>query len=222
MTGRSLADVSLPQVGAGIPSDLLERRPDLRAAASDLKAANFDVATARAARLPSFSLTAQGGSSSNLISELLSPGTFFWSLGGSAAPAIGVSLDTSYQERGAKANYRAVLETYHQTVLSALRDTENALTAVSENSRQYVLAQEAYEQAEYAYKLAELRYRAGAEPFQTMLAAQNSVFQTQESLVQSGLTRFTAVIGLTQALGGGWDGATPEPPPMALLEAPLE
>ena len=115
-----------------------------------------------------------------------------------------------------------MLETYHQTVLSALRDTENALPAVSENSRQYVLAQEAYEQAEYAYKLAELRYRAGAEPFQTMLTAQNSVFQTQESLVQSGLTRFTAVIGLTQALGGGWDGATPEPPPMALLEAPLE
>lgn len=222
VAGRSLADVSLPQVGAGIPSDLLERRPDLRAAESDLKAANFDVATAKAARLPSFSLTAQGGSSSNLISELLSPGTFFWSLGGSAAQTLFAGGRLYNQERGAKANYRAVLETYHQTVLSALRDTENALTAVSENSRQYVLAQEAYEQAEYAYKLAELRYRAGAEPFQTMLTAQNSVFQTQESLVQSGLTRFTAVIGLTQALGGGWDGATPEPPPMALLEAPLE
>lgn len=222
VAGRSLVDVSLPQVGAGIPSDLLERRPDLRAAESDLKAANFDVATAKAARLPSFSLTAQGGSSSNLISELLSPGTFFWSLGGSAAQTLFAGGRLYNQERGAKANYRAVLESYRQTVLNALRDTENALTAVSENSRQYVLAQEAYEQAEYAYKLAELRYRAGAEPFQTMLTAQNSVFQTQESLVQSGLTRFTAVIGLTQALGGGWDGATPEPPPMALLEAPLE
>lgn len=222
IAGRTLADVRLPAVGAGIPSDLLVRRPDLRAADSDLKAANFDVATAKAARLPSFSLTAQGGSSSNLISELLSPGTFFWSLGGSAAQSLFAGGRLMNQERGARANYRAVLETYRQTALNALRDTENALTAVNENGRQYALAQEAYAQAEYAYKLAEMRYRAGAEPFQTMLTAQNSLFQTQESLVQSGLTRFTAVIGLTQALGGGWDGVTPEPPPMALLNAPLE
>ena len=222
IAGRSLAEVRLPEVGAGIPSDLLVRRPDLRAAESNLKAANFDVATAKAARLPSFALTAQGGSSSNLISELLNPGTLFWSLGGSAAQTVFAGGRLYNQERGARANYRAVLETYRQAVLNALRDTENALTAVDENGRQYTLAQEAYEQAEYAYKLAELRYRAGAEPFQTMLTAQNSVFQTQESLVQTGLTRFTAVIGLTQALGGGWDGVTPEPPPMALLYAPLE
>ena len=222
VAGRTLGEVRLPAVGVGIPSDLLARRPDLRAAESDLKAANFDVATAKAARLPSFSLTAQGGSSSNLISELLSPGTFFWSLGGSAAQTLFAGGRLYNQERGAKANYRAVLEAYRQTALNALRDTENALVAVGENGLQYALAQEAYAQAEYAYKLAEMRYRAGAESFQTMLTAQNSVFQTQESLVQTGLTRFTAVIGLTQALGGGWDGATPEPPPMALLETPLE
>ena len=222
VTGRSLADVKVPDVGAGIPSDLLERRPDLRSAEASLKAANFDVAASKAARLPSFSLTAQGGSSSNLISELLSPGTFFWSLGGSAAETLFAGGRLYNQERGAKANYRALLETYRQSVLNALRDTENALTAVSENGRQYALAQEAYAQAEYAYKLAELRYRAGAEPFQTMLTAQNNVFQTQESLVQSGLTRFTAVIGLTQALGGGWDGVTPQAPPMALLDTPVE
>lgn len=222
ITGRTLADVKLPEVGARIPSELLERRPDLRSAEANLKAANFDLAAAKAARLPSFSLTAQGGSSSNLISELLSPGTFFWSLGGSAAQTLFAGGRLYNQERGAKANYRVLLETYRQSVLNALRDTENALTAVSENGRQYTLAQEAYAQAEYAYKLADLRYRAGAEPFQTMLTAQNSVFQTQESLVQSGLTRFTAVIGLTQALGGGWDGVTPEAPPMALLNTPTE
>lgn len=222
IAGRSLADIQLPEVGAGIPSDLLARRPDLRTAEANLKAANFDVAASKAARLPSFSLTAQGGSSSNLISELLSPGTLFWSMGGSAAQTLFAGGRLYNQERGAKANYRALLETYRQSALNALRDTENALTAVSENGRQYTLAQEAYTQAEYAYKLAELRYRAGAEPFQTMLTAQNSVFQTQESLVQTGLTRFTAVIGLTQALGGGWDGVTPEAPPMALLNLPVE
>jgi multidrug efflux system outer membrane protein len=221
VTGRSLADVRLPQVGAGIPSELLVRRPDLRAAESDLEGANFDVATAKAARLPSFSLTAQGGSSSGAIGQLLSSGTLFYTLGASAAQSVFAGGRLYNQERGAKANYRAVLETYRQSVLNALRDTENALTAVNENGRQYTLAQEAYQQAEYAYKLAELRYRAGAEPFQTMLTAQNSVFQTQESLVQSGLTRFTAVIGLTQALGGGWDGVTPEAPSMALIDAPL-
>lgn len=222
VAGRTLADVTLPEVGAGIPSDLLVRRPDLRAAESDLKAANLDVATAKAARLPSFSLTAQGGSSSSVFSDLLSAGTLFYSLGASASQTLFAGGRLYNQERGAKAAYRAVLETYRQAVLNALRDIENALVAVGENSRQYVLAQEAYQQAEYAYKLAELRYRAGAEPFQTMLTAQNSVFQTQESLVQTGLARFTAVIGLTQALGGGWDGVTPEPPSMALISAPLE
>lgn len=219
---RRLADVTLPRVGAGIPSELLTRRPDLRSAEADLNAANFDLAAAKAARLPSFSLTAQGGSSSNMVSELLSAGTLFYSLGASASQTLFNGGRLTNQERGARASYRAALETYRQAVLNALRDTENALVAVSENGHQYALAQEAYDQAEYAYKLAEMRYRAGAESFQTMLTAQNSVFQTQDSLVQAGLTQYSAVIGLTQALGGGWDGVTPEPPPLAMLEAPLE
>lgn len=222
ITGQSLSDIALPEVVAGLPSDLLRRRPDLRAAEADLKAANLELAAAEAARLPSFSLTAQGGSSSNMISQLLSPGTLFYSVGASAAQTLFAGGRLYNQERGARANYRAVLETYRQSILNALRDTENALTAVSENGRQYTLALEAYDQAEYAYSLAELRYRAGAESFQTMLTAQNSVFQTQESLVQTGLARFTSVITLTQALGGGWDGETPEPPAMALISAPLE
>ena len=101
-------------------------------------------------------------------------------------------------------------ETYQQNVLSAFRDVEDALTATTQNAIQFGFAQEAYVQSAEAYRLAELRYRAGTVNFQTVLNAQTTVIQSQEALIQSSLARMTAVIALSKALGGGWDGATPQ------------
>lgn len=218
---QSLADVSLPQVGAGIPSALLVRRPDLRRAESDLKAANFDVASARAARFPAINLTGQGGSTSSALDTLFSSGTFFYSVAASAAETVFAGGRLQGQEQLARGRYREVLENYRQAVLSAFSDVENALTAVRENNLAYTYAREAYDQAETAYRLADLRYRTGIVDFQTVLNAQNTAFQAQESMVQSELTRFSAVVSLTQALGGGWDGMTPEPPPLSRVSDPV-
>ena len=218
---RALNEVALPVVAAGIPSAMLTRRPDVRRAESDLKAANFDVAAARAARLPSISLTAAGGSSSNALANLFSTGTFFYNFAGSAAETIFAGGRLQGQEQGARARYREVAANYQLAVISAFSDVEDALAAVEQTGKQYDLAREASTQADLAYRLAELRYRAGTVDFQTVLNAQNSAFQSQESLVQNRLARFTAVIGLATALGGGWDGAVPDAPPLKTVYDPL-
>jgi outer membrane protein, multidrug efflux system len=217
----SLSDLSLPVVEAGIPSTLMVRRPDLRSAEASLKAANFDVAAARAARFPSISLTASGGTSSGALESLFTTGTFLYSLAGSASQSIFDAGRLKAQEQGSRASYLQVAANYQKAVISAFSDVENALAAVNHNDQQYRLIQEAATQADLAYRLAELRYRAGAIDFQTVLNAQNSAFSSQESLVQSRLSRFTAVISLTAALGGGWGDTIPEAPPMSLVLNPL-
>ncbi len=219
--GRALTELSLPVIASGIPSTLLMRRPDLRSAESGLRAANFDVAGARAARFPSIQLTASGGSSSGALADLFATGTFFYTLGASASETIFAGGRLLAQEQGARARYLELSEDYQQSVIAAFRDVENALEAVSQNGQQYDLAREASTQADLAYRLAQLRYRTGSADFQTVLNAQNSAFSAQESVVQGELSRFSAVVSLTLALGGGWDGATPDKPSMDAVYQPL-
>ncbi len=219
--GRSLSDLALPVIAAGIPSTLLERRPDLRQAQANLKAANLDVAVAQAARLPGIQLTASGGTASAALSDLFSTGTFAYSFGGSVAQTIFAGGRLLAQEQGTRARYGEAALTYEKAVISAFSDVENALTAVTENGLQYDLAVEASTQSDLAYRLAELRYRNGVVDFQTVLNAQNAAFSSQESLVQNKLSRFSAVIGLTLALGGGWDGTLVDAPSMQAVYDPL-
>jgi NodT family efflux transporter outer membrane factor (OMF) lipoprotein len=219
--GRTLADLQLPTIASGIPAELLDRRPDLRSAESNLRANGFDVAAARAARLPSLQLTASGGTASAALSGLFNSGTFFTNIGASLAAPLFQGGRLQAQEQAVRARRMELVETYQQSVISAFRDVEDALAAATQNAVQYGFAEEAYRQAVEAYRLAELRYRNGVVNFQTVLNAQTSVLQTQEALVSSGLARLTAVVTLTKALGGGWDGATPQRLSLAENLAPL-
>ncbi len=221
ITARSLSDLALPVVAAGIPSTVLVRRPDLRQAEASLQAANLDVKVARASRLPGISLTANGGTASAALAGLFETGTFAYSFGGSIAQTLFAGGRLLAQEQGARARYREVAANYERAIINAFSDVEGALAAVSEYGQQYDLAVEAATQADLAYRLAELRYRSGAVDFQTVLNAQNSAFSSQEGLVQNRLARFNAVIGLTLALGGGWDGTLADAPPMSGVYAPL-
>jgi outer membrane protein, multidrug efflux system len=221
VAGKALSDAALPPIAAGIPSTLLLRRPDLRSAEAGLRAANFDVAAARAARLPSIQLTASGGSASTALASLFANGTFLYSAAGSAAETLFAGGRLLAEERGARARYIELAETYQQDVISAFSDVENALAAVDFDGQQYNYAKEASVQADLAYHLADARYRTGTVDFQTVLNAQNTAFQAQETMVQNQLARFSAVISLTQALGGGWDGVTPETPPLSTVSNPL-
>lgn len=203
---RSLDELQVPEVIAGLPSELLQRRPDIRRAEADLRAANFDVGAARAARFPSIQLTASAGVVSATLSNLLSPGSFLTSIvAGLTAPIFeGGRLEA--QEDAARARYRELIANYSKSVLEAFRDTENALSGADLYNRQYGLTVEALEQANRAYQLAETRYRVGAVDFITVLDAQRAVFQASDAVAQANLARLSALVDLYAALGGGWNG----------------
>lgn len=209
--GNSLSALDLPPVTAGLPSELLLRRPDLRKAESDLRAANFDIGAARAARFPSLDLTARAGTQSGATGTLFEPSTMIYSIAASLTAPIFQGGKLEGQEELTRAQSQELAETYRGAILSAFRDTEDALGATVNTGRQYGFATEAFEQANDAYRIVEARYRAGTVGFLDLLDAQRSVFSANDSMVQAGLSRFTASVDLYKALGGGWDGSTVAP-----------
>ncbi|HYD65853.1 efflux transporter outer membrane subunit [Azospirillum sp.] len=212
---RSLDELTLAPVTAGLPSELLTRRPDVRAAEADLRAAAADRAAARAARFPSLSLTARGGVQSAALGDLLNPASVLYNAAASLAAPLFEGGRLEAQEDQAAARAREVAQAYHATVLTALRDTEDALSATTNTEGQRRFAREAQEQAAEALRIVNARFRTGTVPFLNVLDAQRTVFQANDAVVQATLARFNAQVSLYKALGGGWDGRVPEvsPPP---------
>ncbi len=204
----SLDNLQVPAIVSGLPSELLQRRPDIRRAEADLRAANFDVGSARAARFPSIQLTGSGDTSSNVLSNLLTPQSYLTTLAAGLTVPIFEGGRLQAQQEAAQARFRVLAANYSKAVLSAFRDTENALSAVGLYGRQYQLARQALDEANRAYQLAEARYRAGAVDFISVLDAQRSVFQATDAVAQANLARLSALVDLYEALGGGWDGTT--------------
>lgn len=203
----SLNAATLPPVVAGLPSELLLRRPDLRKAEADLAAANFDIGAARAARFPSLDLTLRAGTQSSTTGMLLDPATMVYAMAASLTAPIFEGGRLEGQEDLSRARNAELIETYCGAILTAFRDTEDALSATAITAQQYAFAQEAFDQAREAYRIVESRFRAGTVDFINLLDAQRSVFAASDTLVQAYLSRFTAIIDLYQALGGGWDGS---------------
>jgi outer membrane protein, multidrug efflux system len=204
----TVSAVLVPRIAPGIPAALLVRRPDLASAEAQLAAANANVAAARAALLPSISLTGSAGLASNVLLNFLSAPT--------AAVAIGASLLQPIFDGGrlraqvdlAASRERELIENYRRFILAALADVESALAAGSRSVDQEVLQRQVLVQARLALKLAEVRYRGGADDLLTVLDAQRTLFQAEDQLAQIRLARLQASVGLFKALGGGWK--TPE------------
>lgn len=203
---RSLDELDLLPVTAGLPSELLLRRPDLKRVETDLRAAERDTQSARAQRFPIINLTGDGGFASRALGDLLTSGSWLYSLAASITAPIFQGGRLEAQEDFNAALYRELAEAYQQAVLLAFQDVQNALDAADQSRREYELRREAFAQAREAYRLAEIRYRAGTMTFLTVLQAQQSVFQAADSVLQSQLARFTAAVDLYTALGGGWPG----------------
>jgi NodT family efflux transporter outer membrane factor (OMF) lipoprotein len=206
--GSTLSALTLPPVTAGLPSELLLRRPDLRKAEADLRAANFDIGAARAARFPSLDLTGRIGTQSAASSTLFDPATNIYSMAAALTAPIFQGGRLEGGEELSRATKDELVETYRAAILSAFRDTEDALGATVNTGRQYAFASEAYNEANDAYRIVESRYRAGTVGFLDLLDAQRSVFSANDTMVQAGLSRFSANVSLYKALGGGWDGST--------------
>jgi NodT family efflux transporter outer membrane factor (OMF) lipoprotein len=200
---ESFAQLNIPVIAAGLPSELLLRRPDLARSEAQLSAADADLAAARAALLPSISLSASAGVASTALVSLSNPVT---TLGVSAS--IVQSLFDGGRRRAqvavSESRRRELVENYRKAILTALKEVDDALGNADRNTRQEQTQQQIVDQSRRALHLAELRYREGADELLSVLDAQRTLFQAQDTLAQLRLARLTAALDLYKVLGGGW------------------
>ncbi len=194
-------------VPAGVPSTLLQRRPDIAQAERNVAAANALIGVQVAAYFPSLSLTGSGDFASNQLGQLFNASSFFYSVGASAAETL---LDFGAR-RGRVAQARAAFDqsvaTYRQTVLTAFGQVENILAAERVFAREQALRQAASADATAAEVIARNEYNAGQVDFTTVIVAQTNALNARTSELQIEASRLAAEIDLITALGGGWRGS---------------
>ena len=208
----TLTALSLPLVTAGLPSELLARRPDVASAEAQLIAANFDIKVARAAFFPSIQLTGQGGFSGAALNALFFPGGTIASLSAGLTQPIFDAGTLRGQLEQAKGRYDELLADYRKAVVQALTDVEDALTAWRYTTEQEALEAQAVATAQRAADIARAQLIAGTVDITTVLQAETTLFNDQDILAQVRLTRFQALLNLYKALGGGWT-ESPRPIP---------
>ena len=197
--------VAPPPIPVGVPSQLLERRPDIAAAERTMAAANATIGIAYAAYYPNLTLSASAGFESSSISQWLAWPSRFWSIGSSTSETIfdgGLRRATVQQY---VATYNADLASYRQTVLAAFQQVEDALAEVRILSNQIQQQQEAVNSAQTYLKLEQGRYETGIDPFLYVLIAQTTLLADQQILISLQVQQMTSAVALVEALGGGWD-----------------
>ena len=194
-----------PPIPVGLPSELLERRPDVAAAERTMAEANAQIGIAYAAYYPNLTLTGEFGFESSAISQWLSWPSRFWSIGASIPETIfdaGLRRATVQQY---VATYNADLASYRQTVLSAFQQVEDSLAEVRILSKEIQQEQQAVESAQTYLKLEQARYDTGVDPYVDVLIAQTTLLADQQTLNNLQVQQMTSAVALVEALGGGWD-----------------
>jgi multidrug efflux system outer membrane protein len=201
----------LPVVGAGLPSELLLRRPDVAEAEANLAAAHANLDAARAAFLPQIVLTGNGGFASTAISALLHGPSFAYDFAANLLQTVFDGGKLIGQKNLSQATERELIASYQRAVLNAYADVENALGQVTNNSKAENHLKREVEAAREAFTIAQLQYRQGTTDLLAVLQAQQTLFSAEDQLAQSTLARMQAVVHLFEALGGGWMGHPHEP-----------
>jgi NodT family efflux transporter outer membrane factor (OMF) lipoprotein len=197
-----LAGIPVPQPRPNLPSSLLDTRPDIRSIEARLQAANYSVGAARAAFFPSIVLTADGGLSSSSLSHFLtSP---FTSVAASLAAPIFDGGALRGQLHASQAVVAKNVADYRQTVVTALQDVEDSLSAAAQQQQVEIADQAAADAARKAAMLADAQYRSGTIDFLTVLDTQRTLYQVEDTLVQTRLARLQASVSLFRAFGGGF------------------
>jgi outer membrane protein, multidrug efflux system len=213
--GGTLEKLRLPAVPAGLPSELLERRPDIRLGEQQLIAANARIGVAKAAYFPSISLTGFLGTASSELSNLFTAGSQTWAYGGSLLQPLFTGGTLAGRLAVSEAQQKQALYAYQQAIQTAFGEVENSLVDQAK-TRVQVAAQGRQVEALGRYaQLARLRYENGYTSYLEVLDAERSLFQAQLELAQTQGQLHFALISLYKALGGGWvdiaDGLTPVP-----------
>jgi NodT family efflux transporter outer membrane factor (OMF) lipoprotein len=194
----------VPVIPAGVPSTLLQRRPDIASAERAVAAANAQIGIARSAYFPSFGLNASISSSASRVADLFNASHTLWSLGLSVAQvvfdagAIGARVDA------ARAAHEAAVARYRQTVLASFQSVEDQLSAATGLAQQEVLRREASLAADKTEQQFLNRYRSAQIGYTDVVTAQAAALSARRAVLQVQLNRQTAAVQLIQALGGGW------------------
>ncbi|MDX2027642.1 MAG: efflux transporter outer membrane subunit [Alphaproteobacteria bacterium] len=200
-----LSSLKLPEtLPVTLPSQLVEQRPDIRAAEANLHAASAAIGVAIANRLPQITLSASIGTEANDLSRLFSSGSGIWSLGGGVAQKLFDAGTLAHRQGSAEAQYDVAAAQYRKVVLAAFQDVADTLRALQADAVALRAQTEAAQAASENLRLAEEQYKMGAISYLALLDAQQAEQQTQIALVQARALRFADTAALFQALGGGW------------------
>jgi outer membrane protein, multidrug efflux system len=202
--GGSLRQIAVPRVTPGLPSEILYQRPDVREAEAQLAASNFSVESARAAFFPQIQLTGTGGSQSAALANLLTPGSWFYTLTASLTQPIFDGFLLESQLKQAKGVQLQDLQAYRKAVLSAFADVEKALIALQKFTQQERLQEQVVAASRQAFDVAEKQLNGGTINLITVLQAEQTLFNAENQLVIVRLNKMLAATSLFQALGGGW------------------
>jgi len=195
----------VPAIPVGIPSQLLQRRPDVAAAERTMAEANALIGVEKAAYYPTLSLTGSGGLESSNISSLFSLPALAWSVGASASETIfdaGLRKSTVAQYQ---AQYNADAAAYKQTVLTAFQQVEDYIATLRVTSGQITQQDTAVKAAQRYVDIATSRYQTGLDPYLDVITAQTTLLSDQQTAVTLRVSEMTAAVELVQALGGGWN-----------------
>lgn len=193
-----------PEVPAGLPSSLLERRPDIRAAEAELMAANAQIGVARAAYFPQISLTANSGFLSSALTSLFTGPAGFWNFGGSLTQPIFAGGRIRSGVKLSEARKEEMLLTYQRTIQQAFRGVSDSLVEYQKDREFRQRQQELVFAAQDAAQLSEMRYKGGATSYLEVLTNETNSFNAELGLAQAQLNELLGLVDLYRNLGGGW------------------
>jgi multidrug efflux system outer membrane protein len=200
---ENLLQLTIPELNAGLPVDVIARRPDIASSEAQLQVADADVSAARAALLPSVQLTASAGRAASALFSLSNPtDTTGWSV--SLAQSLFDGGRLRSQKKISESRRIVLIEQYRQTIYTALQEVDDALDRTRMNALQEQSQAEIVAQAELTLALTEVRYREGSDDVLALLDAQRSLFQAKDQLAILRQTRLNVAVDLYKALGGGW------------------
>ena len=206
--GKTIHELMVPSVPAGLPSDLLASRPDIRQAEQNLIAANAQIGAAKAQYFPTISLTGASGYASEHLSDLFRGPSRIWSYAGSVVGPIFTGGGIYGQVKQAEAATKAALNNYELTIQNAFSDAENALVSRRKLVEQ-IHAQERLVKASSEYvRLARLQYTGGYAPYSTVLQAEQQLFPAELNYAQYRTALFTSLVNIYKAMGGGWQAVS--------------
>ncbi len=195
----------------GLPSQLLERRPDIAAAERRVAEANAQIGVARAAYFPTITLSGSVGYQSSSVANLFSGPAFVWSIGGQLAETIFDAGKRQAVTEQAWASYRGTVATYRETVLAAFQEVEDDLASLRILSQELQQQNAAVTSSQRYLNLANTRYKLGVDSYLNVITAQTTLLSNQRTALNLKMEQMTASVQLIIALGGGWDPAQKKP-----------